>query len=300
MLPDWMEHAVLAELAQGGAALLADDPMDLPFVSLQPGTILETGQPMVMLEPAGGGVIARRLGGDGAHGGAPLAGDMPGLAVDRSGRDAAAAGFARQFGRAPDVAIGPDGVSFAAGPGAGLAPAFEAALDRARSMEPLALLRIATGRLSAARGLGVTEEADAVIWFDPLVCLRGIPPDDARLAAMRATVELWTWRPVKFALPVLGAVAPRWRLEFADSIEARTLEVRGMVAASPRAVDRNVVEVAGDRPCPGAVAVTIRGHRARLVGVGLVVPMPVADEAVADPLARYADPLAGYSPGRAP
>ena len=297
---DWVAHAALAELASGGAAVLAADPMDLPLIALRPRTAVATWRSTTVLERAEGGVIARRLGA-GVQAAGAWSADTLGFAVDRAGQGAA--DFARCFGRPPDVVIGRDGASFAPGTGEAPAQAFDEALHRARRMDPLTLLRTAAGRLPAVRGVGVTEAANAVVWFEPLACLRGLGAGGAHRMAMRGSVDLWMWRTVTLGLPVLGIGAPRWRLEFEDSVEPRTLEVGGAAAASVGRIDANVVEVGGDG-VGGAMSaeLQVRGHRAPLAGVGLVVPMPVADgDAVfADPLAQHADPLAGYPAGRAP
>ena len=274
-VPAWIAQAVLGETWPAGAVVVLRDPMELPFVTLQPGARVVTPLPVPRIVPLGRGYALVPTGT-----GAP-ADAGPVLAAAGTPDEAVALATA-VLGRPPDLAVAGWQLSALGAAGQEVAARYQAAL--AGVPDPLALLGRAVSGLPAVVGRSIGTDADPVVWLDPLCCLRE-PGSATHLAA--GAIDLGAAR---LGVPLLGG--DRVRLSF----EGAAPLIAAPAGWGVRRVGRDEVEIAGQRPGVARLDLALCGHATRIRAVGVVLPLPVSGgEAFGDPLDAYAGLPAGGS-----
>ncbi len=172
--------------------------------------------------------------------------------------------WSEPLGGAICVPAGPEGEGMAVRLGAFVADHLE---DR-RDAFDTALAFARSGGL--VTDIGFEPDGGAMIWFDPVWCLRGAGPDEAGAIMARGAVRTGPV-PVNFALPPLGGAGRLVEIALTGATAGLAVEI-GRVPVQPGR--RGVVGGVRLR-IVGRGDVRISGGSAEVTGIGVGVPPPL-------------------------
>ncbi len=150
--------------------------------------------------------------------------------------------------------------------GADLANRFRDAVTQAKRDTHLDLLARSVDPIAENAHFGVSENGDAVLWFEPL-CLLTFQCEEAAVRAMASGgVTLDRYAPFRLCVPTFGLA--KVRIETTGGI-AEAHSGSGQIT-SPSEGQFEIESVQN-----GPIIVEMKGHRAKVVRAGPVIPLPI-------------------------